>query len=50
MMKRIARDVQYIDPSDAIATRKEISHASGMEVELIGRLVIMIKVSKIYRK
>jgi len=49
-MKKIARNVHHIDPTDAIATRKETSHASGMEMDKICILVILIIVSKIYCK
>jgi len=50
-MKRFARgDVHRIGPEDAIATRKETSHASGMEKDIIGGLVILMLVNKIYCK
>jgi len=47
-MKRIAEDVHHMYPKDVIATRKEASHASGMETEITRGLVMRIIVSKIY--
>ena len=47
MMKRIARAVRHISPSDAIAMLKETSLASGMVMEGIGSHVIGMIVSKL---
>ena len=47
MMKRIARAVRHICPTDAIAMLKETSLVSGMEMDLIGAHVILIGVSKV---
>jgi len=48
MMKQIAWIVNYLTPTNAIATRKETSHASRMELKIGGGLVILMIVSKIY--
>ena len=47
MMKRIARAVRHICPTDAIAMLKETSLASGMEMDMICKHVTMIDVSKL---
>ena len=47
MMKRIARAVRGISPSDAIAMLKETSLANGMVMERVDSHVIMMLVSKL---
>ena len=47
MMKRIARAVRQIIPTDAIAMFKETSLANGIVMEIIGTHVMMTIVSKL---
>ena len=47
MMKRIARAVRHICPTDAIAMLKDTSVAIGMGMERIGTHAIVMIVSKL---